>query len=212
MRPDDISADVGKELPLQSDLQLVAAVRAGSERAFADIHRLYAPSLLRTILSITKNREDAEDVLQETLLRAYLAMASFEGKSKLISWLTRIAINSALMTLRKRRVRQETRVQPMCRVAEEIPEIEFKDSRPNPEEACLQLERGHNVLQAVNKLAPSLRTVMHLHMSKEGSMKALARSLDITVAAVKSKLHRARRRLALRTRNEQGISQIVSDR
>ena len=206
MRPADMTDDVGKELLLQGDFQLVTAVRAGSERAFAEIHRLYAPSLYRTTFSITKNREDAEDVLQETLLRAYLARGSFEVRSKLISWLTRIAINSALMALRKRRVRQETSVEPPQEVTQEGPELEFKDSRPNPEEACLQLERSRSVLQAVNKLAPSLRAVMHLHMRREGSMKELARSLDVTVAAVKAKLHRARQRLALRAHNEAGIS------
>ena len=208
MRSTDSTANVGNEVHLQRDVELVSAVLAGSEWAFADIHRLYAHSLYRTIFTITKNHEDAEDVLQETMLRAYLALDSFEGRSKLISWLTRIAINSALMTLRKRRVRHEAHFEALGEVAEETSALELRDSRPNPEEACLQLERRCSVLYSVNKLEPPLRAVIQLYMSKDGSMKELAQSLDVTVAAVKAKLHRARRRLALRTHNEAGISHI----
>src|SRR5580692_8918722 len=83
----------------QSDLGLVMAAQAGSEAAFAELHRLYAHRLYKRIFLITKNHEDAEDVLQETLMRAYLALASFEGRSQFLSWLTRIAINNSLMAL-----------------------------------------------------------------------------------------------------------------
>jgi RNA polymerase sigma-70 factor, ECF subfamily len=203
MHSADISLGViGNEMAGQGDLGLVRAVRGGSEAAFAELHRLYGHRLYKTIFSITKNHEDAEDVLQETLLRAYMALDTFEGRSKLFSWLTRIAINTALMSLRKRRVRREASFEPLGCGAEETPQLEFKDPSPNPEEVCLQLERRRNITHAVNKLQPALQAVIRLHITQEGSLKEIAQVLDVSVAAVKSRLYRGRHRLAMRTNNE----------
>src|SRR5258708_206732 len=87
--------------------QLVSAAQAGSSSAFGELRDIYSPRVYRQLLTITKNREDAEDALQDAFLRAYLAIHAFEGRSTFYSWLTRIAINSALMILRKRRTRPE---------------------------------------------------------------------------------------------------------
>ena len=81
------------------DLELVAAARAGSNAAFEELQSRHSRRLFRRINFITRNHEDAEDALQETFLHAYLALDSFEGRSQFASWLTRIAINSALMVL-----------------------------------------------------------------------------------------------------------------
>ncbi|HEY5253197.1 MAG TPA: sigma factor, partial [Acidobacteriaceae bacterium] len=85
------------QLAAQRDEQLVSAAKAGSDEAFAELQNLYAQRLYSTIIRITKNHEDAEDALQDTFLRVYLALCSFEGRSSFYSWVTRIAINSALM-------------------------------------------------------------------------------------------------------------------
>src|SRR6516225_1513966 len=108
----------------QADLALVMKVRTGSQTAFAELQRLYAPRLYRKILSITKNHEDAEDVLQETLMRAYLAVDTFEGRSKLLSWLTRIAINTSLMTLRKPHIRREASLDSLSYSEDEVPQFQ----------------------------------------------------------------------------------------
>ena len=179
----------------------VAAVPAESEAAFAELHRLYARRLFSTIFSIMKNHEDAEDVLQETLMRAYLALGSFEGRSKLYSWLTRIAINSSLMALRKRRVRREASFEPLSCCEDEMPQFQIKDPSPNPEESYLQLERSLRTLNAMAELELPLRTVLQIQMSRECSIREIARSLDLSEASVKSRLHRARRRLAKRTQS-----------
>jgi len=179
----------------------VVAVSAESEAAFAELHRLYARRLFSTIFSIMKNHEDAEDVLQETLMRAYLALGSFEGRSKLYSWLTRIAINSSLMALRKRRVRREASFEPLSCCEDEMPQLQIKDPSPNPEESYLQLERSLRTLNAMTELKLPLRTVLQLQMSGECSIREIARSLDLSEASVKSRLHRARRRLAKRTQS-----------
>lgn len=78
-----------------------------SSACFAELYATYSRRLYNTIFAITKNHEDAEDALQETFLRAYTGIHAFEGRSAIYSWLTRIAINSALIVLRKRRVRPE---------------------------------------------------------------------------------------------------------
>ena len=80
---------------------IVLAAQAGSPAAFADLYSTYSRRLFQTIFSITKNPQDAEEALQETFLRAYLAIKNFEGKSQIYTWLTRIAVNTALMVLRK---------------------------------------------------------------------------------------------------------------
>ena len=130
----------------QSDLGLVMDARAGSETAFAELHRLYAPRLYKKIFSITRNHEDAEDVLQETLMRAYLALASFEGRSQLLTWLTRIAINTSLMNLRKRRVRHEANCESLSLGTDEMPQLHVKDPNPDPEQSCLRLETSLRTL------------------------------------------------------------------
>ena len=186
----------------QTDSGLVTALRTRSDAAFAELHRRYARSLYRRILSITKNHEDAEDVLQETLMRAYLGASSFQGRGSLLSWLTRIAINSSLMILRKRRVRRESGLEPMMFGEDEVPQLDVKDSSPNPEESCLQNERWRRVAKAMDALNPSLRAVMQISIGTEGSMAEIARTLDVSVATVKARLHRARRRLAERTQSK----------
>ena len=186
----------------QSDLGLVMAARAGSEAAFAELHRLYAQRLYKMIFSITKNHEDAEDILQETLMRAYLALASFEGRSQLLTWLTRIAINTSLMALRKRHIRHEVNFESMTFVGDEMPELHVRDTSPNPEESCLLDERRRRTSRAIAELKPSLRTVLQIQMSQECSLKEIAGALDVSLATVKARLYRARRRIANRLPNE----------
>ncbi|HEY1903017.1 MAG TPA: sigma-70 family RNA polymerase sigma factor [Terracidiphilus sp.] len=111
----------GNEDAASQDLELVAAVRAGSNAAFEELRNRYSGRLYRRIRSITRNHEDAEDALQETFLRAYLALDLFEGISQFASWLTRIAINSAPMVLRRRRSRAEVSYESPLESGEPVP-------------------------------------------------------------------------------------------
>src|ERR1700727_3235791 len=85
------------------DMYLVAAAKDGDHQAYTELCRRHSKQILRTILRITRDVADAEDTLQETLLKAYVHIGRFEGRSAFSSWLTRIAINSALMLSRKKR-------------------------------------------------------------------------------------------------------------
>jgi RNA polymerase sigma-70 factor (ECF subfamily) len=187
-------------LDSQCDPGLVLAARAGSDAVFAELHRVYARRLYRTIFSITKNHEDTEDVLQETLMRAYVARNSFEGRSKLYSWLTRIAINSALMNLRKRRVRPEVLFDHQPEDRSEAIAFEVKDSGPNPEEICVLRQRQHRTLSALGHLSPDLRVPLRMQITRGWSIREISRALEISEAAVKSRLYRARQQLS----NSQG--------
>jgi len=186
------------ESALLSDTGLLAAARTGSEIAFTELHRLYARRLYRTILSITKNHEDAEDALQDTMMRAYVGLSAFEGRSKILSWMTRIAINSALIILRKRSTQRVAKCESLSRNEDEAPHLRIKDPGRNPEEVCLHRERHLRLTHEVAELHPLLRTAMQMQIDCECSLREIAESLDVPVATVKARLHRARGRLATR--------------
>jgi RNA polymerase sigma-70 factor (ECF subfamily) len=196
------------ELPSQSgiadvnsasrrDEKLVAAVRAGSGAAFGKLQKLYSDRLYRRIFSITRSREDTEDVLQETFLRAFTRIDSFEGRSQFSTWLTRIAINTALMFLRKQRTRGEMSLHAQPESGDEICSFDICDSALNPEEICDLKQRFNVMYGAIERLDPKLRTAVRVWISKERSMKEIACSLDVSIASVKARIHRARKKLAL---------------
>jgi RNA polymerase sigma-70 factor, ECF subfamily len=185
----------------QRDMELVAAARAGSKAAFSELYNGYARVLYRRVLSITRNHEDAEDALQEAMLHAYAALDTFEGRSRLNSWLTRIAINSALMILRRRRTRAEVSFEPLLPGEDEASEFEVKDCRPDPEQVYEMAERRRSVLRSIETLKPALRAVLQFQVSQGLSMHEIAQTLDVSVATVKARLHRARKRLTERDLN-----------
>jgi RNA polymerase sigma-70 factor (ECF subfamily) len=175
---------------------LVAAAQAGSVAAFGELRNMYSRRLFRTILSITRNREDAEDALQDAFLKAYLALKSFEGRANFYSWLTRIAINASLMILRKRRARPEMSLNLASEQEEDCAPLEIRDTAFNPEESCEQGQRYLNLTRAIGKLPPNLRKVVEIRAMQECSVRETARLLEISEAATKSRLYRARTRLA----------------
>lgn len=177
--------------------ELAPTVRAESRHAFSELHASYSSRLYRTIFAITKNREDAEDALQETFLRAYMALHTFEGRSGIYAWLTRIAINSALMVLRRRRARPEIPFNPQPDPHADAPCFEVKDSAPDPEQICDMRQRQTRVLRQLRRLTPELRTPIEMQVAQSSSMKEIGHALNLSEAAVKSRLHRARRWLSM---------------
>ena len=174
---------------------LVTAARAGSSTAFAELREIYWQRIYRQLLTITKNREDTEDALQDAFLRAYLALHTFEERSSFYSWLTRIAINSALLILRKRRTRFELSFDHPNDVEEDNSVFEFRDAAPSPEQICVHRQRCARLLGSIVKLQPRLRQVIELQMKQNCSIREIAQALNISEAAAKSRLVRARARL-----------------
>jgi RNA polymerase sigma-70 factor (ECF subfamily) len=182
--------------PAGRDSEIVLAAQAGSPEAFSELYALYSRRLYRTIIAITRNAADTEDVLQETFLRGYIALHTFEGRASFYSWLTQIAINTALMVLRKRRIRAEILFDPQPDDLAEAVCFEFKDQAPNPEQVCDSSQRRVNLQHAIQNLSPHLREPIEMKLANDSSMKEIGRALDISVAAVKTRLHRARARLS----------------
>jgi RNA polymerase sigma-70 factor, ECF subfamily len=178
------------------DLELVAAARRGSHAAFEEIQNRYSRRLYHRIRSMTGNHEDAEDALQETFLRAYLALNAFEGRSQFGSWLTRIAINSALMVLRRRRVRSEVSLELQSTTSEAAASIDVPDAALDPEQVCDLRQTSDCVLHAMSKLNKTLRPAITTWIEQECSIKELAHTLGLPVPTVKARLHRARKKLS----------------
>jgi RNA polymerase sigma-70 factor, ECF subfamily len=175
---------------------LVAAARSGSAAAFTQLREIYAQRVYRKLLTMTKNREDAEDALQDTFLQAYMALHTFEERSSFYTWVTRIAINSALMILRRRRTRSEVSYDAPGDAEESTTVFEFRDSSPSPEHICLHRQKYACMLRSIFSLQPRLRQVIELQMVGSYSIREIAQSLEISESAVKSRLARARARLA----------------
>jgi RNA polymerase sigma-70 factor (ECF subfamily) len=175
---------------------LVAAARSGSSAAFAELREIYARRVYRKLLIMTKNREDAEDALQDTFLRAYMALHTFEERSSFYTWVTRIAINSALMILRKRRLHPEVSFDSPSEAEEANSSFEFRDPGPSPEHICVHRQRYACMVRSIWKLQPRLRQVIEMQMMDNYSIREIAQALQISEAAVKSRLARARARMA----------------
>jgi len=186
----------GHESAASRDLELVAAARAGSNAAFEELRGRYSRRLYWRIQAMTRNHEDTEDALQDTFLHAYLALDSFEGRSQFASWLTRIAINSALMVLRRRRKRAEVSFEPPSESNDLGPTMDVPDAALNPEQLYDVRQRSRSALRAVSKLKINLRIPMTTWIERECSMKEVAQTLDLSVAAVKARFHRARKQIS----------------
>ena len=178
-----------------SDEMLAARAKSGDMDAFVKLSQRHANRDFQTTYRVTRNRQDAEDALQEAFLNAFTHIKNFEGRSSFSTWLTRIAINSALMTLRKKRNSHEIPLDdgPVGNFVIREPQSPMGD----PESHYVRGERHKLLRKAIHRLPPIYREVIHLQESKEHSLREIAQSLGITVPAVKSRLSRAKN--ALRT-------------
>jgi len=176
-----------------SDGALVTATKCGDTWAFEQLVARHEQRAFATAQRITRNHEDAEDVVQESFYKAFRHLASFEEKSQFSSWLTRIVMNEAYMLLRQRRRMTETLPQNH-EEAESAPDP-FVDRSPSPEESCWRRERKELLTKAVNRLRPTIRRAMLLRDLEERSVEETARILGTSIGAVKARLFHARRKL-----------------
>jgi RNA polymerase sigma-70 factor (ECF subfamily) len=178
------------------DADFGSGTRTEPKYSIGDLHASYSSRLYKTIFSIVKNQEDAEDALQETFLRAWLALHTFEGRSAVYSWLTRIAMNTAFELLRKRRNRGEISVDSQVDDNGEVFQLEIKDPSPNPEQLHDLSQRRRTLQQAIQKLDDGLKGPIQMRINNEYSVKEIGKTLNISEGAVKVRLHRARVRLS----------------
>jgi RNA polymerase sigma-70 factor (ECF subfamily) len=178
-----------------TDLDLVDRVRAGDMGAYDQLVRQYERRVFRIAQNITQNREDAEDVVQDAFLKAYKNINRFQGNSKFYTWLVRIAVNEALMKLRKRRTSRVVSMDDEVQTEEGAIPREFADWSPNPEQMYGREELSEILNKTVQGLPPAFRTVFTLRDVDGLSTEETAEALKLSVPAVKSRLLRARLQL-----------------
>src|SRR5277367_5654101 len=171
---------------------LVKAAKYGESVAFDVLCERLSPRILRSLLRITKNCEDAEDALQDSFLSAFVHISEFDGRSAFSTWLTRIAINSALMILRKKRTSHEVSLDGSGDSDTKSASWEMPDHAPNPEKRYAQSEREHILHGAISALRPTVRKVIELQQLQEHSMKETAAMIGISVPAAKARLFHAK--------------------
>jgi RNA polymerase sigma-70 factor (ECF subfamily) len=176
------------------DEVLVAEAARGNNAAFETLFERYHQKMFRVALSRLQNAEDAEDAVQQTFQQAFIHLKSFQGQSRFSTWLTRIAINEALMLLRKRRPGHLS-IEGHQSVDEESYSLEIKDPAVTPEERYGQAEMKSVLVGAINELRPILKTVVNLSEIRELSTSKTAETLGVRVGTVKARTFRARRLL-----------------
>jgi RNA polymerase sigma-70 factor, ECF subfamily len=197
-RTNPLSAPTPHRLPStvarEDEHLLVAAAKSGDAAAFEELVTRYERKIFRLTMNITRNREDAEDAMQDAFLKAYSHLNSFQEDSRFYTWLVRIAANEALMRLRKRRPNQVSLDEPIEGDDDLMPR-EIEDWRPSPEQRYAQSEMQDILNQVIDQLEPDFRVVFVLRDVEELSTEETAAAVGISVAAVKSRLLRARLKL-----------------
>jgi RNA polymerase sigma-70 factor (ECF subfamily) len=177
--------------PTPTDEVFVAAAKLGDHPAFLELWTRHSNRVSKTAYQITGNRADAEDAMQDAWMKAYFHLNTFDGRAQFSTWLTRIAINSSLMILRRKRARPETSME----IADDDTwkHWEIADQTKNVEELYARHERVEHLRRAICCLKPTLRNVVEIHQSNDSSVKEVAELAGISVAATKSRLLRARK-------------------
>ena len=190
----------------EEDAFLVAAKR-GDSTAFEVLCKQSASTVFHIARRMMRSKEDAEDVMQDSFQLAFIHLKSFKGGSRFSTWLSRIAINAALMKLRRKQVRDV----PMDESAEtEEPSFrqEIKDQGLNPEQLFAHKERQQILFEAMNQLAPGMRKAIELRELGERSTKETAQIMGISASAVKARVFHGRRKLRERLKDHVGPAWI----
>jgi len=177
------------------DLDLVHASKGGNIAAFEQLVKRYDRKLLRIAQSITHNREDSQDAVQEAFLKAFQNLGAFREDSKFSTWLFRIAVNQSLMKLRKQRTTREASLDEDFQADGDMLPKEVSDWAPNPEQLYWASELRHILIKCLEELNPILRTVFVLRDIEGLTIDQTAEVLDVSHSAVKARLWRARLQL-----------------
>jgi RNA polymerase sigma-70 factor (ECF subfamily) len=178
----------------QQDAVLVAGAKAGDASAFELLVERHEGRIFSLAQRMTRNREDAEDVMQQSFQKAFIHLKKFEGDSLFSTWLTRIAINEALMLLRRKRGTREVPIESKTGEETALP-LDIPDAGPNPEDSCLQREQERILTAAVNELTPGMREAIELRELRELSTGEAAKVMGLSVGAVKARVFHGRRKL-----------------
>jgi RNA polymerase sigma-70 factor, ECF subfamily len=178
-----------------SEQVLVDAAKSGDELAFEILVKRYQPRIFALALRYTRVREDAEDIVQQTFGKAFVSLQKFQGRCSFATWISRIAINEALMCLRKGRALREVSLEGSSTDEGIASKVEILDSRPGPEACYLRREEAEILSDALRQLGPGMRSALELCGFGELTAPQAARHLGLSIAAVKARVFQARKKL-----------------
>lgn len=186
----------------RKESQLVAAAKRGNREAFDALLGRHTDSLFWSALRVTKQREDAEDAVQDSMLRAFVHIRDFDERSKLATWLTRITINSALMILRKKRSVHEVPEETLLEHKFDRALPFLAESEPSPEQSYAHAQKNELLREGIQRLRPAIRKALEIRELQEHSIKETAKLMGISVPATKARVFHAKRilRKSLRRR------------
>jgi RNA polymerase sigma factor (sigma-70 family) len=183
------------DLRAWSEEQLIAAAKSGRRAPFGELCERHMKQVFCVTRRIVRNREDAEDAAQDCFLSAFVHLKDFDGRSQFATWLTSIAINAALMKLRKNRGVREVPMDEPYPSFESVAQREFRYDAPDPEESCSLRERRRIVKSAISALRPRARNVVELFHIHEHSIRETAQILGISTGAAKARIFHAKIKL-----------------
>ena len=173
----------------------LAAAKRGDSAAFEILCKQSANTLFRIARRMMRSNEDAEDVVQESFQLAFIYLKSFKGDSRFSTWLSRIAINAALMKLRKKRHLREVSLDESDETQQPPSWLDVEDQGLNPEQLYAEKERERIVSEAMKGLTPRMRKAIELRELDERSTEETARIMGISIGAVKARVFHGRRKL-----------------
>ena len=179
----------------REEYAFLAAAKRGDSAAFEFLCKQSASTVFHVAQRMMRNNEDAEDVVQESFQRAFLHLKSFNGDSRFSTWLSRIAINAALMKLRKERHPWNVSLDESAETEQSSSRLDVEDQGLNPEQLYAQQERQRILSDAMNALTPGMRKAIELRELEERSTEETARLMGISVGAVKARVFHGRRKL-----------------
>jgi RNA polymerase sigma-70 factor (ECF subfamily) len=182
-------------IPRKGDMTLDAAAKNGNRKAFDILVERHQQRIFFVARRMTRRREDAEDVVQQSFQNAFTHLRTFEGRSAFSTWLTRIAITEALMFLRRRRGSREVLIDDLNGKEETTTVLEVPDSSPDPEAIYSQREWVEMLSLAINELPAGIRRAIQLRGLDERSSEETARIMGISVSALKGRMFHGRRKL-----------------
>lgn len=182
------------------DIALATEAKQGDKGAFTELVNRYAQRVFRVARHITKNDQDAEDVLQDTFLKAYSRLGQFEGNAKFYTWIVRVAVNEALMRMRRGKNRVTVSLDQELETSDGAIQRELPAETESPEESLSRTELRESLTQAIDSLSEIYRPVFVLRDVEGLSTEETAEMLNLSLPAVKSRLLRARLQLRQKLR------------
>jgi RNA polymerase sigma-W factor len=184
----------------EADRLLIHQTLAGNQRAFDELIKKYRGSVYNLVYRMIENRQEAEDIVQETFIKAFNALATFNEEFAFSTWLFKIATNNCIDTLRKRKLQTYSLDTPVQTKDGEVSR-DYADERYSPELSTISSESTSIILDAIEDLPPKYKTVINMRHKEDRSYEEISGILNIPIGTVKARIFRARELLKKKLKN-----------